>query len=248
MSDRSSQRSSPTPRIPPVPPARTGRMRILVVDDHPILVEGLTASINSQHDLVVCGSAASAREALQAVAELKPDLVVADISLHDSHGIDLTKDLVALHPGLPVLVLSTHDETLYAERVLRAGAKGYVMKREPMPKLLEAIRKVAHGGLYFSEATTARMLNRLCVSHNDQQKLPVDCLSDRELVILEFIGRGRRTREIAQDLHISIKTVQAHREHIKEKLQLHDALSLTRFAVNWVESGGGPAGSAEGQD
>lgn len=251
MRDHSSQRSSrKTPPLPtpPVPPSRTGRVRILVVDDHPILVEGLTASINSQHDLEVCGSAASAREALRAVAELKPGLVVADISLHDSHGIDLTKDLVAQHPGLPVLVLSTHDEALYAERVLRAGAKGYVMKREPMTKLLEAIRKVAQGGLYFSEAITARMLNRFSGSRDRQQALPVDCLSDRELVILEFIGRGRRTREIAQDLHISIKTVQAHREHIKEKLQLRDALSLTRFAVNWVESDAAPAGAAGVQD
>jgi DNA-binding NarL/FixJ family response regulator len=174
---------------------------------------------------------------MQAVEKLKPGLAIVDISLEGSHGIDLTKDLTLRHPDLPVLVLSTHDESLYAERALRAGAKGYIMKREPMHKLLEAIRQVAQGGLYFSPATTARIMNRFSSSRAGESKLPMDRLSDRELEILELVGQGRNTREIAGGLHISIKTVQAHREHIKEKLELSDSLSLTRFAVNWVESG-----------
>jgi DNA-binding NarL/FixJ family response regulator len=215
------------------------KVRVLLVDDHPILVEGLTASINNQPDLMVCGSAPSAREALKAVENLKPSLAVVDISLLDSHGIDLANDLAARHPELPVLVLSSHDETLYAERALRAGAKGYVMKRQPMDKLLEAIRKVAQGGLCFSEAITARVLNRFSSSRSGQPTLPMDRLSDRELEILELTGHGRKTREIAEALHVSMKTVQAHREHIKEKLELSDGLTLTRFAVNWVESNTG---------
>jgi DNA-binding NarL/FixJ family response regulator len=234
--------STPKP-TPPLRATPSTKLRVLLVDDHPILVEGLTASINSQPDLAVCGSAASAREALQAVASLKPNLAIVDISLEDSHGIDLAKDLAVRHPSLPVLVLSTHDETLYAERALRAGAKGYIMKREPMRKLLEAIRQVAQGGLYFSQATTARIMNRFSASRAGEPTLPMDRLSDRELEILELTGQGRKTREIAGTMHISIKTVQAHREHIKQKLELSDGLSLTRFAVNWVESHGGTPSS-----
>lgn len=212
------------------------QLRILLVDDHPILLEGLTASINSQADMTVCGSAASARAALQLLPSLKPNLLIVDISLEDSHGLELVKDLAAQHPEFPVLILSTHDETLYAERALRAGARGYVMKREPMHKLLAAIRKVASGGLFFSESTTARLLNRFATSPSEQQKLPVDRLSDRELEILELTGQGKRTRQIADALHISIKTVQAHREHIKVKLEMEDGVALARFAINWVES------------
>lgn len=227
---------------PPAAPANSIRtltstkLRVLLVDDHPILVEGLTVSINSQADMMVCGTAPSARAALQAVASLKPQLVVVDISLEDSHGIELAKDLAAYHTGLPVLMLSSHDETLYAERALRAGARGYVMKREPMQKLLEAIRKVAKGGLSFSEAITARVMNRFSSARSEKRVLPLDRLSDRELQILELTGQGRRTREIADVLHISMKTVQAHREHIKEKLEVEDGLTLTRIAINWVES------------
>lgn len=236
--------SPPKPTNPPIAKTAFSKVRILLVDDHPILVEGLTTSINNQADLTVCGSAPSAREALQAVKNLNPDLAIVDISLEDSHGIDLMKDLALRHPDLPVLVLSTHDESLYAERALRAGAKGYIMKREPMQKLLDAIRQVAKGELYFSPATTARIMGRFSSSRTGAPSLPMDRLSDRELEILELVGQGRKTREVAEALHISIKTVQAHREHIKEKLELEDGLSLTRFAVNWVESGGGAGAPA----
>jgi DNA-binding NarL/FixJ family response regulator len=233
MSDRSSATQSKKPSARQSAPVKT---RILLVDDHPILVEGLTISINNQPDMEVCGSASNAREALQAVAMLKPDLAVVDISLAGSHGIDLVKDLAIQHPRLPVLVLSTHDENLYAERALRAGAKGYIMKREPVQKLIQAIRRVLHGDVCFSESVTSRMLSRRTPNSPGTEPLPMDRLSDRELEVLELIGQGRKTREIAEQLHLSMKTVQAHREHIKVKLELADFLTLTRFAVNWVES------------
>ncbi len=219
---------------------RTGpkKARVLLVDDHPIVREGLSRVIDRELDLMVCGTATNSREALSAVAETKPDLAVVDVSLDGSHGIDLVRDLKSRHPGLHVIMLSMHDETLYAERALRAGAKGYVMKREPPQQLLQAMRKVLNGGLCFSEAITSTMLERVSRGQLRQAPLPMDRLSNRELEILERSGQGRTTRQIADELHVSMKTVQAHREHLKEKLQLADATSLTRYAVHWVESEG----------
>jgi DNA-binding NarL/FixJ family response regulator len=233
MNDRSSSKPAPPA---PAPPIRTQKLRVLLVDDHPILVEGLSASINNQPDMLVCGSAPNARTAMEAVEKLRPNLVLVDISLEGSHGIELVKNLAARHPGLPMLVLSTHDETLYAERALRAGARGYVMKREPVQKLLEGIRKVRQGDLFFSEAVTARMLDRFAAPRSGRSPLPLDRLSDRELEILELLGQGRKSRQIADTLHISMKTVQAHCEHLKEKLALEDITALNRFAVQWVET------------
>jgi DNA-binding NarL/FixJ family response regulator len=215
------------------------KARVLLVDDHPIVREGLARVIDQEADLMVCGTAVNGREALQAVASAKPDIAVIDVSLEGSHGIDLVKELKGRHPELSVVMLSMHDETLYAERALRAGAKGYVMKREPPQKLLQAVRKVLQGGLFFSEAVTARMLQRVSRNPSREVRLPIERLSDRELEVLELIGRGRTTRQIANELHVSMKTIQAHREHLKEKLDLPDATSLVRFAVHWVESEGG---------
>ena len=217
---------------------RDGRARVLLVDDHPIVREGLARVIDQEADLVVCGTAVNSHEALQAVATSKPDIAVIDVSLDGSHGIDLVKDLKVRHPGLAVVMLSMHDETLYAERALRAGAKGYVMKREPPQRLLQAVRKVLKGGLFFSEEVTARMLERVSRSQSKDVPLPMERLSDRELEVLELIGNGHTTRQIADELHVSMKTVQAHREHLKEKLELSDATTLARFAVHWVESEG----------
>jgi DNA-binding NarL/FixJ family response regulator len=222
-----------------------GRARVLLVDDHPIVREGLARVIDQQADFAVCGSAVSAHEALQAVVSTKPDLAVVDVSLDGSHGIELVKELRARHPALPVVMLSMHDETLYAERALRAGAKGYVMKREPPQRLLQAMRKVLQGGLCFSEAVTARMLERVSRSSSGEVPLPMERLSDRELEVLEMIGHGRTTRQIADTLHLSMKTVQAHREHLKEKLELPDATSLARHAIHWVESEG-RSGASDG--
>jgi len=212
------------------------KARVLLVDDHPIVREGLARVIDQEPDLTVCGTAVDARQALAAVESSAPDVAIIDVSLNGSHGIELVKDLKARHPGLHVLMLSMHDESLYAERALRAGAKGYVMKREPPQRLLQAIRGVVAGGLYFSEAVTASVLEHVAGTRRGSSALPMDKLSDRELQILELIGQGRTTRQIAEELHVSVKTVQAHREHLKEKLQLDSATTLARFAVNWVES------------
>jgi DNA-binding NarL/FixJ family response regulator len=227
--------STPTQHPTPSAPLAARKTRVLLVDDHPLFLQGVTAVLTPQLDLTVCGQASNARDALRAVATLKPDLVLADVSLDGSHGIDLLKDLTAYHPGLRVIMLSMHDETLYAESAFRAGARGYVMKRLPSEHLLEAIRKVLRGGLAFSEVVTARMLNAAS-GRSDEPRLPTDRLSDRERQILEMIGQGMATRKIAETLHISIKTVQAHRENMKVKLELEDGLGLARFAVHWVES------------
>lgn len=212
------------------------KTRVLLVDDHPIFRQGLAALLKPEPDLTVCGHAVNAREALVAVATTKPDLALVDLSLAESDGIDLLKDLKAYHPRLPVIMLSMHDEMLYAESALRAGARGYVMKREPPQVLLQAIRKVLRGGMAFSDEATARMLHGVSRSPRGRAELPSDQLSDRQRQILEMIGQGMATRTIAEKLHISIKTVQSHRENLKVKLNLADGLSLTRFAVQWFES------------
>jgi DNA-binding NarL/FixJ family response regulator len=210
---------------------------VLLVDDHPIFREGLTTVIEREADLTVCGHAVNAHEALALVETLRPDLAVVDVSLNGSHGLDLLKDLRLRHPQLPVVMLSMHDELLYAESALRAGARGYVMKREPTQVLVQAVRKALRGELAFSEAVTTRMLAGLAGRRRGRTSLPLDRLSDRERQILELIGQGLATRAIAQQLHLSIKTVQTYRDHLKEKLELKDGPSLVRFAVHWVESG-----------
>jgi DNA-binding NarL/FixJ family response regulator len=215
---------------------RPQKKRLLLVDDHPIFRQGLATVLEPEQDLMVCGQAVNARDALKAVAASKPDLALVDVSLENSHGIELLKDLKAYHPNLPVIILSMHDEMLYAESALRAGAKGYVMKREPPEKLLEAIRKVLRGGLAFSDQIAARLLQVAASGSSGRAALPTDRLSDRERQILELIGQGIATRKIAESLHISIKTVQTHRENLKLKLELADGLSLIRFAVHWLES------------
>ncbi len=215
------------------------RAQVLLVDDHPIVREGLTRVIDQEPDLAVSGTAVNARQAIDAIAASRPDIAVVDVSLAGSHGIDLVKELRVRHPEVPVMMLSMHDESLYAERALRAGAKGYIMKREPPQRLLHAIRKVLAGGMYFSEAVTDRLLQSASSNQRGDAQLPMERLSDRELEVLELIGLGRTTRSIAEQLHLSAKTVQAHRAHLKEKLNLTDAASLVRFAIHWVESGRG---------
>ena len=209
--------------------------RLVLVDDHPIMRHGLAQLIRAEDGLDVIGEAGSAREGLDVVGKLKPDLAVIDLTLPDKNGLELVKDIRALHPATQCIVLSMHDETLYGERALRAGARGYVMKEEAADHLVTAIHKVISGGLYVSETLNARMLEQ--VSGVSRSKATgMDALTDRELEILVLIGRGVATKIIAAQLSISARTVEAHRAHIKEKLGITDGAALVRYAVQWVES------------
>jgi DNA-binding NarL/FixJ family response regulator len=208
--------------------------RIVVVDDHPLFRKGLEQLINSSDDaLNICGEAGDAAEGMSVIRQLKPDLVIVDLSLPGANGIELIKNIRAEFQKLPVLILSMHDESLYALRALRAGAQGYVMKQEALENVVNAIREVLAGRPYLSHEMSAKLITNFASGNN--QANPTDKLSDRELEILELIGKGRDVREIAQALHISAKTVETHRAHIKEKLNLKNARQVTRFAVQWLE-------------
>jgi len=212
--------------------------RVVVVDDHPIMRQGLCALIAAEPDLSVCGEAESAESAMEVVPREKPDLVIADITLPGRNGIELIKDLHSVVPEIPVLVPSMHDEAIYAERVLRVGGRGYVMKQEGGLKLMEAIRKVLSGQVYVSESTSARILESMAGGGRREEVSSVSSLTDRELEVFEMFGKGLGTREIAQKLHLSVKTVEVHRSNIKRKLGLDTANALVRYAVRWVESEG----------
>lgn len=214
------------------------KKRILLVDDHPIMRHGLAQLINSEADLQVCGEAGSSAEGLRAVEKLKPDLVIADLTLPDKHGLEFTKDLHAMFPGTLVLVLSMHDESLYAERSLRAGARGYLMKEPAADHVVKATRRVLEGGIYLSEKMAGQLLESIAGQRKSGDSSPLDRLTDRELQVLQLIGQGKATRHIAEQLHVSARTVDAHRAHMKEKLQLDDGAALVRYAVRWVENAG----------
>ena len=217
------------------PPAKN-KKRILIVDDHPMMRQGLSLLIGLQPDLLACGESASAEHALGAIKGLKPDLVLADISLPGKNGLELIKDFQAVQPGLPVLVISMHDESLYAERVLRAGGRGYIMKQEGGEKLMQAIRRVLDGKIYVSEKMSALILESFAGGRAGSESSPMEKLSDREFEVFEHIGQGLKTRDIAEKLHLSVKTVDVHRANIKKKLGLASAPELIRFAVRWTES------------
>ena len=207
---------------------------MLLVDDHPIVREGLAARIEMEGDLLVCGMAAAAEHAIDLVAQLNPDLVVTDLSLSGKPGLELIKDLRAARPTLPILVLSIHDEELWAERVLRAGAQGYVMKAQATEKVMEAIHRVLSGGVWISDHMSSQLLGRLTQGRNTPSDSPLATLSDRELEVFQMIGRGLSMREIAVQLYLSAKTVEVHREHIKEKLGLKSSAELLRYAVTYT--------------
>jgi DNA-binding NarL/FixJ family response regulator len=213
-----------------------GKARILLVDDHPILREGLSRLINEEHDLQVCGQAASAGEALQMCSALRPDLSLVDLTLRDASGFELIKNVRTRFSRMRLLVLSMHKETLYAERALRAGANGYLMKQEAPETVLVAIRKVLKGEVYLSEAMASRVVTEWVHGEPGPAASPIKLLSDRELEVFELLGRGHGTRQIAEELHVSIKTVETHREHIKLKLQLENATALAQHAFEWVQS------------
>jgi DNA-binding NarL/FixJ family response regulator len=216
------------------------RTRVLLVDDHPVLAQGLTLIINNEEDLEVCGHAEDAGHALELADTIEPDLAIVDISLKDSDGIQLLKNIKARHPDLLALVLSLHDEALYAERALRAGASGYVMKQSPMPTVLAAIRKVLDGGIYVSDKMADRILAQTSGAKPVSAESPIERLSDREREVFHQIGQGMGTKEIAERLHLSIKTVETYRAHIKVKLQIANAAELIQKATLWVmeETGG----------
>jgi DNA-binding NarL/FixJ family response regulator len=211
--------------------------RILIVDDHPVVRGGLLNIIESRDGLTVCGSAGSVPEALAAVESLHPDLVLTDLGLPGRSGIELIKDLRTLHPELPVLVMSMHDEMIYAERVLRAGGRGYVPKEAPADVLIQAIHRVLEGGVFVSDNVTAHFLHGLSGGSGQRASFPIQRLTDRELEVFELVGQGKSTQEIGTLLVISPRTVDAHRTHIREKLGLADGNELIRFAVRWIESG-----------
>ena len=214
------------------------KTNILVVDDHPMMRQGLVQLIDNESDLAVSGEAETAEQAISMVNQSRPDLILADISLTGKSGLELLKDLQALEPGLPVLVISMHDESLYAERVLRAGGRGYIMKQEGGKQIMQAIRHVLSGQIYVSPKISGKILELFSGRSGNSGGSPVEQLTDRELEIFQLIGHGKGTRQIAEQLHLSVKTVEVHRQHIKEKLKLTDAPSLARYAVQWVESQG----------
>jgi DNA-binding NarL/FixJ family response regulator len=211
------------------------KKRIFLVDDHPLVREWLTNLINQQPDLKVCGEAENAPAALTAIPAARAELAMVDLNLANSSGIELIKDLKDLHPGVPVLVLSMHDESLYAERVFRAGARGYVNKRETANKVIEAIRRVLDGKLYIGEKT-AEILAGRAMRGQAADRSAIEMLSDRELQVFDKLGQGIGTRQIAEDFHVSVKTVQEYCARIKEKLNLNNATELLREAVRWRES------------
>ena len=209
--------------------------RILIVDDHPMMREGLAQLIEHEPDLSTIGQANDAAQALQAIAAAMPHLVILDISLPDKSGLELIKDIQALHPALPVLVLSMHDESLYAERVLRAGGRGYIMKQEGGKKLMEAIRQVLNGKIYVSERISAKILE-LFSGHRPEAHSSVEQLTDREFEVFQLIGQGQGTRQIAERLHLSVKTVEVHRANIKKKLEFESGADVVRYAIRWTEA------------
>lgn len=212
--------------------------RIVLVDDHPLLREGLKRLISSQQGLTVCGTAGTVQEALSLVQSDKPDLVITDLTLPGRNGLELIKDLCASHQGIPVIVLSMHDEMIYAERVLRAGGRGYVMKDSPPERLIEAIRVVIDGGVFASQTVTSHFLKALSNGRTPSKpSFPLERLTDREMEVFELIGHAKSNHEIASQLGISPRTLDAHRAHIRVKLGLSDGNELTRHAIRWVEVG-----------
>lgn len=208
--------------------------RVLIVDDHPLFCEGVRRVINRHPALVVCGEVSDADAAMKAVAELKPDLALVDISLDGSNGIDLIKSLKARHEELPILVVSMHDESLYAERALRAGAQGYIMKNQSIKTVRDAIFKVLAGDIFLSEKMSSSVLAKLLLGKKDEIVSPIELLSDRELEVFQMLGEGKSSREIADALKLTIPTIHSFRNRIKEKLQFRNSTELVLHAMQWV--------------
>ncbi|MGA9450189.1 MAG: response regulator transcription factor [Verrucomicrobiia bacterium] len=214
----------------------TQKIKILLVDDHPLVREGLANLISQQADLQICGEADNEPQALEIIRTVQPHIAIVDISLESGSGIELIKSIKVMFPAVTVLVLSMHDESLYAERALRAGARGYVMKREAAKKVIQAIRCVLAGQLYVSDKIAALMAEKFVEGRPATTASPIEQLSNRELEVFQLLGLGHSTRQIADHLHVGFKTVQAYCARIKEKLKLANATELLREAIRWYES------------
>jgi DNA-binding NarL/FixJ family response regulator len=221
-----------------MPMAGRGKKKtVFIVDDHPLLRQGLALLINREQDLVVCGEAEEAQTAMTEIAAKKPDILIADISLNGPDGLDLLKNLRTQYPNLPVLILSMHDESIYAERALRARANGYIMKQEATEKVLVAVRRILGGDIYLSDRMANKLLHQYISGTAADVKTQLSALSDRELEVFRLIGEGRSTRQIAEKLHLSIKTVETYQAHIKEKLSLQSGRELVQHAIQANISG-----------
>lgn len=210
-------------------------IKVLIVDDHPIFREGLRMVLDAEKDLSICGEAGQSAEALDLIQQSKPDVALVDLTLDQSNGLELLKDIRVRWKSLPVIILTNHDEALYAERCIRAGANGYLMKHNPPEQLIAAIHDVLNGGVSLSESMKNQLLTKVSATHQPPKKDLAEELSDRELQVFELYGKGKSTREIAEILHLSVKTVETHREHIKAKLNFKDGNTLMRAAFQWVE-------------
>ena len=233
---KSPKRARTSPPQPAAPAREPGRKRILLVDDHPMMRAGLAQVIDKQPDMVSCGEAGTAAEALEKISALGPDLILSDITMPGRNGVEFIKDVKAAWPELPILVVSMHDETIYAERVLRAGARGYIMKEAGGENLLIAVRWILQGQVYVSAAISARILDNLSARKPRGSSSPIERLSDREFEVFQLIGQGKSNSQIARELRLSSKTIDVHRSHIKEKLALKDATALVHAAIRWVEA------------
>jgi DNA-binding NarL/FixJ family response regulator len=210
---------------------RAKKKTVFIVDDHPLLRQGLALLINREQDLAVCGEAEEAQTAIKEITQKKPDILIVDISLNGPDGLDLLKNIRMLYPGLPVLILSMHDESIYAERALRARANGYIMKQEATEKVLVAVRRILGGDIYLSDRMANKLLHQYISGAPADMNSRLSTLSDRELEVFRLIGEGRSTRQIAEKLHLSIKTVETYQAHIKDKLSLHSGRELVQHAI-----------------
>src|SRR5579862_5134407 len=214
----------------------TKKRTVFLVDDHPIVRQGLTLLINQEPDLTVCGQAEEMHSALQAIQSFRPDILIVDISLNGPDGLELLKNIRAKYSGMPVLILSMHDESIYAERALRAGANGYIMKQEATEKVLVALRRILAGEIYVSDRVGNHMLQHYIRGASPLPQSSVAELTDRELEVFRLIGEGHGTRQIAEELHLSVKTVESYQAHIKDKLSLRSARELVQHAIQWTVS------------
>ena len=210
------------------------KSRVLLVDDHPIVRQGLALLIDREHDLSVCGEAEDAHSTFHAIATLRPDMVILDISLNGPDGLDVLKEIRAKTTSLPVLILSMHDESIYAERAMRAGANGFIMKQEAAEKVLVAIRRILQGQVYLSDRLTNTILRHYVHGASPARSSPLLNLTDRELEVFRLIGKGHGTRQIADELYLSVKTIESYQAHIKEKLVLRNSRELVQHAIEWI--------------